>query len=625
MKRYKIVNILLLSFLFSLNVSASNASGAWLDESRIHAHMRVTTVRMDEPGFYMIGARADDLNIKVLTRHVKSGEEAPWWEWDAFSKVPPVETGFTSNDTVEIVQDMFQEPAAYGVMAAAYYWLGSDDGALAEHPEWTNLDVQGVPQTHDNKGNLVDIANRGYQDLVVNRLKTLASYGAKGVYFDHRHGNTAGCFGSRVEELYTGTIPSSMDLSDPDYTGYLQFNATQTANAIARIKNLVQASYPDFRFIVSCTEWTALAHPLMSGRIAQIADVPKMEFRLPVLQGLLPEVVADELEANGAYAPISTRLSYSYNLARTTSRSMPHVWGREFMSLDQHRAFVVGVIANGGIANMDLDDQFMLGNATTCWGMTEQDVRALFAMGNRISEPLQGMQPKAYTAVYFSERLRDTYSTNYVAAWQEVVMPPQLVYRELMKQAVPVDVLGDFNVRDDDLSVYDSIFVTQRSSLAANYRSKLDAYEAAGGTVYEITNANPRALGSATLADIQTVIAASPIRLNSSNQVISATTFNTSSGDRQCFYISNDLSWIQEAIGDDIRQFNDVGVEVVPSGIHSAPANISGLTLKVSSSQLPSSVWNHYSNSAVSYTPVTGGFEIDIPAFKYGSCLEIVY
>lgn len=604
-------------------------AASWYEQSLLHIHCRLTPFWCGEDIFFKSGDRMAGLGVKTFLRHIKTGPEDPWWMFDSFPSDPPAFTGLSATQSVEIVQRMFSEPVEQGLNVIGYYWLGSDDNLLAAHPDWACLNLDGSPQAHDTKGNYIDITTPAYQQIVIDRLKILASTGVTAAYFDNRHGNAAGCFGSTCEQLYLdqgGTLPTAMSWDDPEYLTYLDFNAKKLAEAVGNIRRGVQEEFPEFRTITSCTVLPSLAYPLMHTSLAREAETVKIEFRLAVLRSILPPDVYAEMKTSGPYTPITTRLAYGMNLLRTVSRTQPHVWGHDFMTLPQVQAFIMGTLAQGCAVNLDLFDLFVLQREADAYGLDENEVKWLVALGNRLSMPLRGTTPVRYAAVLHSESMRLSYSTNHLAAWQQAVMPPQLVYRELMQQAVPVDVISDVNLEEGDTDGYEVLFVPDRDRLSAPVQQALTLFETGGGTVIDITNAAPRSLSAGTSAAVASVVSNAPARLEDPSPDTFATLFADPDGERQLFFISNDLSWIQHNNDASILEFSDidvVNVENSPENINGPPSPVSGLELVVQSEFQPEWVYEHVSQAWLSAEAVEGGFRVSIPAFQYGAAVEI--
>jgi hypothetical protein len=601
----------------------------FLEDSRLHAHMRVTQTRTDELPFYKVRERMAGLGVSNYTRHVKTDDEDPWWKLPSFRKIPPIESGFTANQTAAIVRDIFSRDDGINANIIGYYWLGTHESQRLMNLDWSARDPLGNIASHDNKGPEIDITRPAYQSYAVARLRELADFGAKGAYFDNRHGNSEGVFGTALADGYVaagGILPTAVNLNDANYVRYLRYNADQLADAMASICGQVRATHPNFKFLISCTTVPNLVHPLMSSRLASLSDAPKIEYRLAVMPGSIPDPVIDDMRI-APYADITTRLAYGSNLLRTASGAFPHVWGAEFVNYGQTEAFVASTIAFGGIANLDIFDSFVLAapeENPTSHGLTEDQVRTLIALGKRISTGLRGLRPLPYAAVYHSEFLRDRYDRRFLSAWQNVLAPPLMTYEALSRRGVPTDVITDHVVRERSLSAYRHIFVVERNLLPAAEKAALLAYESAGGQVYSISIDVPgRALSASTQADVAAVIADSPVRWTASHPLHS-TVFGRLDGDRLYVGLTNDVSWIQEFRDTGYLTFNSWGAQIDTTYTVNPPPPVAiGPQIFIATTRRPAAVIDRYSGENVPWRGVSGGIEVTVPSFALGAMVEL--
>jgi hypothetical protein len=454
--------------------------------------------------------------------------------------------------------------------------------------------------------------------------------GAKGVYFDNKHGNRTGVFGTTLQNRYVtqnggANLPSAQADNDAKYLRYLSFNAKELANAINYIIREVKSTHPNFKFIVSCENLGILTDPLMHSSLATLADAPKTEFRLAVRPGLLPQVVLTEMRSR-IYADITTRQAYGLNLMRTASQSMPHVWSGGFANDKHTEGFIASVIAMGGIAAFDIEDQFVLGNVPNSRGLTEANVVNLVALGKRISRGLKNLSPMRYAAVYHSEEMRDAHGANHLNAWNQVIAPPLLVFQELTHWGVPTDVLTDDMIKTGDLSGYSAIFVSDLNALPQAQKNRLTAFQSAGGIVYNIgINIGSRTLQTSTQTNVNRVRNNSPIKRDE-KVALQTSIFTNAPRSRITLATTNDISWLQELEGGDYLNFTPWGYEFGPARTPNSPPNlVHGVVVQVKNSKPVVKVTDHYTGLPVSYRPIIGGIEVTLPDFRYGSVIEIDY
>jgi hypothetical protein len=643
-----IKSLFVLGTSFTTNAFSDSAVGTFLDDTRLHVHTRLPNPQVNDIDFYRVRQRMEGLGVKTYTRHVKTGSEDPWWELDRFDKNPPpgsTPSGgtYSATQTTAIVRSFFDGSDGRDQNVIGYYWLGTQDSQLvaSAHPEWGARNLNGSPASHDQKGNEIDITYSGYQDYVVAELKQLAGFGAKGVYFDNRHGNGEGVFGTALENRYVArygaaALPSQQNLdTDPNYVRYLEFNALELAAAIKSIRNRVTSTSAtaNFKFIVSCTTLPSLMHPLMHSRLAATADVPKIEYRLPVAPSFQPTQVLNDMQIK-PYASISTRLSYGMNLLRTASDSMPHIWGHDFVDVNHYRGFIVSSICFGGIANLDLEDSFVLTPASAnpkSRSLTHSEVASLITLGNNLSRGVKNLSPMKYAAFYHSEALRAHYRGAHSTAWRTAIAPPLMAYESLSKWGVPCSVVTDDIVAAGGLSQYACLFVADRANLPAAHKNRINDFANAGGKVYDVTISVPnRELSADSAQDIITAKNAAPVyRMDPSAPLGSV--FTNSAQSRITVAITNPVSWIQENRESSSNQpqflsYNSWGYALEPASTPNAPPkSFSGMKVFVKTNKKAKSATNHFTNSPVNFSEVNGGILLTVPGFVYGAIIEIVF
>jgi hypothetical protein len=613
------------------NLYAVDGTGTWLENTRVHIHMRIPQTRVDDRDFYYVPERMADLGSTTYTRHVKTDEEDPLWSLTEFVK-PKFEPDVRAEKScLGIVRDFFRVKPEQNIIA--YYWLGSDDTQLAAINGLGSKDLNGRPSEHDGKGRELDITNTEYQDYVISRLIELSSLsgtrwiGADGVYFDNRHGNTRGVFGTALEGRYRQAFPGQFPsipqdtgynvyagaMDDANYVKYLKFNADELHTAMARIVNQTKNVNPNFKFIISCGPVPALASPLMTSRIAALSDAPKSEFKVPVIKSFVPTSVYEDMERNDPYASISTRISFGFNLLRTVSNSMPHIWSGGFKGQTQDEGkvmtehFVAAAMGYGGIAALDLEDDFILtpssnNPAPTSPPLSEANVKQILTRGQRVSNSLKSLKPMKYAAIIHSEGLRQTYLNRHVQGWQEAIAPTLMTYEALQRWAVPVDVINDTIAADPEaLKKYKYVFFSKRQSLPSAVRNSLTAYaNASAGVLHEIVikpNSNFRLLDKLTTDVVERARLDSPVRRTQedSSSKHHYSVFTNSNQSRIVIAAVNDVSWIREDRSGLIGYFTDYGYEQLAAPTpQPAPSAIANANFVLKNKGMPTSckdVW----------------------------------
>ena len=115
-------------------------------------------------GFKSLGALA-------FARHVKSGDEDPWWP----TGMQPLPRN--------VVATFIGDAHAQGLRIMTYYWHMSEKRQEDFHPKWVCRKRNGKAITAAKRGHYLDITGP-YREVVLTRLRELAAMGADGLFFD---------------------------------------------------------------------------------------------------------------------------------------------------------------------------------------------------------------------------------------------------------------------------------------------------------------------------------------------------------------------------------------------------------------------------------------------------------
>src|SRR6266508_3318706 len=163
----------------------------WFDANRVQGHTRLgLRPTPDRLEFTQAGAGFRALGAGAFGRHVKTGEQDPWWP----TAMPIADDGRPLSDrdrtisgvSIErgrnVVQQFIDEAHAQGLRIIAYYWhmseetFASDDAPIERHPEWVCRNPDRTP-IEGPRGIHLDITGP-YRDVVLSRLRELAAMGA---------------------------------------------------------------------------------------------------------------------------------------------------------------------------------------------------------------------------------------------------------------------------------------------------------------------------------------------------------------------------------------------------------------------------------------------------------------
>jgi len=519
---------------------------AWFEENRVQGHTRLRLTKLKTQEFRDAAAGFKALGAGAFTRHVKSGKEGPWWPSAA-----PVGAVQGRNVAKEIIDEAHAE----GLKIITYYWHMGEQTYVDLHPEWVCKKKDRATPITDRRGADLDITGDGYREVVLTRLLELAEMGTDGFFFDSEHLPTAGCWGSPLEDAWkkkTGEDAPIPPDTNPRYLEFIAFKARKIEETFIYWRDKVKAKHPEVVFIISTTTIPALTDHAMTTRLARIADSPKNEYLLALRDRLNKRVFKDNPDL--AVPPAHVRQAVGWTVLRDSADGRPpHVWAPGLPNTDHAHAFAGTLLTFGCIANMDVDEQSLLGTKAPTEGKTPLEaLKKAFALGKTASPHLAHANPLRWAAVHFGERNRNAREANYRRAWQEVLWPWVGAYQVLTEDGVPVGIVNDHQLEQGALEGYRLLVLPNSGpdDLTDAQQRAVDAFEAGRGVVIrndpswrwsDPEGTEPAA--AAFRAAIHPHVAAAPIHVTDGPTGRYAVSYRGRG--RLVVAVTNDFSWVQ--------------------------------------------------------------------------------
>jgi hypothetical protein len=476
-------------------------------------------------GFQALGAGA-------FTRHVKTRDEDPW--------------------PASVWQQMIDDAHDRGLRMIGYYWHMSE-AALAANDDWVCKRRNGE-RIVGKRGTHLDITGP-FGDVVLARLRQLADLGIDGFMFDERHLPERQCWGSSLEDAWraeTGesTPPPPNDANEL-YRQFLDFKARRIEDTFVHWRDEVKREHPEVVFVVSTTTIPALTDREMTTRLARVADSPKNEYRL----ALNPALGKRVFEENPDLArPMNhVRQAVGWTVLRDSAEGRPaSIWVSGVPNTDHALGAAGSLLTFGCIANMDVDEQSLLGNQDPAPGKTPLvALEAAFDLGRDTSPFLASAKPLRWAAVHFAEQARNARADNYRAAWEEVLWPLVGAFQALSEDGFPVGIVNDHQLEHRGLAGYRVLVLPDPSTLTAGQKQTVAAFAASGGTVIEndpawawADPAGQDAAFAAFRARISSKLAATaPVRVTGVLPGRYAVSYRNDG--RLVVAVTNDFEWVQ--------------------------------------------------------------------------------
>ena len=597
---------------------------AWFEENRVQGHTRLSIKKwLDTPEFINAADGFKQLGANVFVRHVKSGQEDPWWS----STVPLTSDGLPKLDNhPNLIEEMVADAHQKGMKMLAYYFISTDKTIAELHPEWLCKRPNGKILAHRRRGNYLDITSP-YREIILQRLLELAEMGVDGFYFDELHMPYKGCWGTPLESAFqeaTGReVPKVIDETDPDYRLYLEFIASQVEENFAYWRDTVHQKYPEVVFVVSTTTIPSLINPRMTTNLVRLADSPKSEFFLALNKRFNLKVF--EKNSSLAKPEDDIRMVLGWTLLRDSAEGRPpHIWTSGFSDRQQTLAFVSAVLTYGAIANLDVAEANLLDVNRHPEKTPREALEAAFALGNKVSPYLSHTRPVRWAAIHFSERSRDYRGGDLVTAWREVLWPVTGAFGVFVREGLPVGIVNDYQLENGQLDGYKLLFLPNLDELTPSQRQSVEQFEANGGVVIKNDKNWTWSVPSKTTQAsnnfrqvLQSYLDTAPVRVTEGSKGIHAVAFERQDSGRLVLAVTNDFTWIQLKKHKGMRSRHQL------TSINSPPSPISGVEVEIKTSQVPSKVFEVISGQLLKPEVTSDGYKLVLPEFSTMALLVV--
>ena len=424
----------------------------WYLHDRVQIFVNLQLKDINTPDFFDFPKELAQNHVTVLTREIKSWDEEPWWP-SKVGTMNPLTTDFNKNGE-NLAKKIILQMHDLNMKAIVYYRHSEDSEMMAKHPEWVCLNENGKP-IKGARGYMLSL-NSPYRDVVMTRLKELASYGADGFYFDYFHITLGGDFSPYSQKLYEKEYGTSM-LKD------FKSNKLQVDefinNTIDRFFTDVRTSLLPYKpiLLVSGDNWTNLTGLHMNSEFFE-KFILKTELEEPAriyrnTEFPMPADVTKSIP--GFYLN-----AFFFSFMRDNSGGPPNVWCPGIRSAEDANNIAAGVISLGGIANLDVAP----GSNKSRIAYMEEPLKWNSIYGDYFKDLI----PYASYGILASENERNKYLSNPDEAWQQVLIPAINTFSKLYKAGIPVDIVSDATLNTPYCASLDKIYCNKSLTLAGN-------------------------------------------------------------------------------------------------------------------------------------------------------------
>ncbi|MFN8390110.1 MAG: hypothetical protein U0136_07475 [Bdellovibrionota bacterium] len=618
---------------YSANSPTSPLRSNWVANELVQGHLALSRGWIERKEFSLAPNLLTRLGAPdYITRHVKGGEEGPWWNTAAGSRYcSPKDKGCTRSPAKEIV-DASQNGDKRVIAYYRHLW---EKSAAETDPSVVCIDQKGVPQTHSD-GQVFLSLSSSYKDTVKQRMVELAKMGYEAVYLDFKHQPETGCWDSATRTAYTQvtgrTVPAPSadspfvaDLSNPAFRSYLAFNNRQIGIAFKEWQDAGRAVNPRFTLIISASYSNSLTTPHLSTNMFPAGSIAKTEFRLPIVIGPQNGGAFYRAPANMPQLEDSSRMAFGYSMLRSaTFNSPPHVWthvsrvdpatanlpDKKFLPPTKEELIrgAAAVLGLGGIANIHIDNEAMSS------ARLQSEYQQTFAATKKWTEKIGAKSlAVSHIGVFFSERIRWQKAGTRDSFWMQSNFPALASFDVVNELGIPAQVVVDRELSRGLPSYLKAIILTDApASLTANQLKQLETFVSNGGDVIDASGiswtADSYAASRAWLASRVELVSKNAFVRVKFPKTAKQRTFtvladpNAGAVGPKVLLIPNDYSWVQRLGPDEVN----------------VRSEMRGISLSFPPSVRPPAVSKLATEPPTRLTPVkdasTGGWRVDLPA-----------
>ncbi|QEC68597.1 hypothetical protein FRZ67_15245 [Panacibacter ginsenosidivorans] len=416
----------------------------WYLTNRVQIHTRLSLDDINNADFFGFPEKLAKYHATVLTRQIKFGDEQPWWP-SKEGKLNPKAASLNANGQ-NLAKKIIDQLHGLNMKAIIYYRHLEDAEMYAQHPDWACKDVNGKP-IKDRRGVTMSF-NSPYRDVVIERLKELASYGADGFYFDEVHIPLRGDFSDYSKAAYKKLYGTDMvsDFKKGNKLRYFEFRNKTIEQLFTDIRASLAQDGKSPVILVSGNSWPTQTDLHMNSEFYQ-HFILKSEFDIP-LKTTLKEgnfKMPDNLKSNVSLFGLN---AFCYSLMRDNSYGPPHIWCPRIKTADDAELAAAALISLGCIANLDIDVKTSDPN----------NFKIPLQWNLEYGKYFKNLSPYAFEGVLVSEKERNAFIKTPDKAWQNVLMPAYLNFQKLYAAGIPLRIVSDGSMTKENIDRLQNIY-----------------------------------------------------------------------------------------------------------------------------------------------------------------------
>ena len=432
----------------------------WYLQNRVQVLSALFARDIKTPYFTNFPEALSRAGVTVITRHIKSGDEQPWWPSKYGTIYPPAQKFVQGNEN--LASDIINQMHKLNMKVIIYYRHMEDSQMLAQHPDWAVKNPKGL-NLKSKRGVYLSL-NSPYRDVVFERIKELAAYGADGFYFDEVHIPKGGDFSKYSQEEYKSIYKSDMlsDYKAGKVQRYYDFRNRSISNFFNDMRSSLQKVGLNPMLIISGNSWGTFTDLHMTSdffknfTLKSELEVPNRISNKPLF--LMPEGIRQQIPSFYVNA-------FCFSFMRDNSFGPPNIWCPQIKSSSEAEAITAGLVSLGCIAELDIKPNPKRSDLNNFLSVLEWN--------KKYGTFFKKMTPYACIGIWVSEKERNAFVGQPVKAWKDVLVPAYNAFEKIYKNGIPVQLISDAELDNSNKEQLSKIIINNATgSLTSRINSK---------------------------------------------------------------------------------------------------------------------------------------------------------
>lgn len=418
----------------------------WYLENRVEVHTRLGLNNLNNPAFFDFPVELSKYNATVLTRQIKFADEEPWWP-SKIGKQNPLTLSYNTQNS-NLAKKIIDQLHSLNIKAIIYYRHTEDSEMLAEHPDWVCADVNGRP-VKSARGYALSL-NSPYREVLITRIRELASYGADGFCFDYIHIPKNGDFSKYSQHLYRQEYKSDLttDFRSGKVLNFFAFRNQTIKNFFEDLKDSLAKDGRNPVLLISGNDWPTLTDLHMNSEIYKDLTL-KSELEIPqrVIKTAQFKTPPD-VQKNFSVFDLN---AFLFSFMRDNSQGPPYIWCPQIQTAEDAANIAAGLISLGCIADLDIDP----------FRSDMNNFKVPLQWNIKYGDIFKSLVPYAFNGIVVSEDQRNQFVNSPADAWKQVLMPAFKSFKTIYDAGIPVRLISDAHLNDNSINKLKTVYCNQ--------------------------------------------------------------------------------------------------------------------------------------------------------------------